>query len=189
MLASSRLFSRQSIRALASVMLISLVSCAAFAGDQLKLEKGFVRLDNGKDLEGWTGNLTGWSVSEGAIQLDAKKAKGNIFSKTAHSTDCTIRLQFRASERADSGVYFHGKQLQVRDYPTAGPKQYAAAAKPAGKWNDLELDITAGVAVVKLNGQVIEKAWKVGGKSDQGIGLQKERGDFDFRFVRVKEKK
>jgi hypothetical protein len=100
-----------------------------------------------------------------------------------------IRLQFRATPGADSGVYIHGNQLQVRDYPKAGPKQYAFAAKPAGEWNDLEFDITDGVAVVRLNGQVIEKAWKIGNNPKRGIGLQRERGDFEFRNIRIKEKK
>jgi hypothetical protein len=159
--------------------------------DDFKLEDGFVRLDNGKDLDGWTGKIDGWSVVEGAIHLDAKKAKGDIYHKTPHTGNCVIRLQFRATKGADSGVYIHGKQLQVRDYPNAGPKEYAAYAKPFGEWNDLEFDITAGVAVVKLNGEEIEKAWKIGGdrKSPRGgIGLQRERGDFDFRYIRIKEK-
>lgn len=158
------------------------------SGDKFELEPDFTRLDNGKDLEGWTGKLDGWSVVDGAIHLDSKKAKGNIYSAKTHSGACVIRLQFRAAKGADSGVFIHGNQLQVRDYPKAGPKQYAFAAKPAGEWNDLEWDITNGVAVVKLNGKVIEKAWKIGGNAKQGIGLQRESGDFDFRFIRMKEK-
>ncbi len=157
--------------------------------DDFQLEEGFTRLANGRDLDGWTGNTAGWSVVDGAIHLDSKAARGNIYSKTTHSRDCIIRLEFRATKRADSGVFIHGAQLQVRDYPTAGPKQYAGAAKPAGEWNALEFDITGGVAVVKLNGETIEKAWKFGSNAKQGIGLQKESGDFDFRRVRVKEKK
>ena len=65
--------------------------------------------------------------------------------------------------------------------------EYAKFAKPAGEWNALEWDVTDGVAIVKLNGKVIEKAWKIG-KRPRGLGLQKERGDFDFRYVRIKEK-
>src|SRR5215469_11430742 len=82
------------------------------------VETGFTRLDNG-------GDLSGWSVQDGAIHLDAKNARGNISFATPHSRNCIIRLQFRATPRADSGVYVHGKQFQVRDYPTAGPKPYA----------------------------------------------------------------
>ncbi|MBI1899787.1 MAG: DUF1080 domain-containing protein [Planctomycetia bacterium] len=157
-------------------------------GEDFKLEDGFTRLDNGKDLEGWTGNTAGWSVAEGAIHLNSKEAKGNIYSASAHGRNCVIRLQFRAAKGADSGVYIHGSQFQVRDYPNAGPKQYAGPCKPAGEWNELEWDVTYGVAVVKLNGEVIEKSFKIGGNAKQGVGLQRESGDFDFRYVRMKGK-
>jgi len=169
--------------------LVLLIPSALATADEFKPEPGFERLDNGKDLTGWTGNKDGWSVVDGAIVLDAKKAKGNIYSEKMHSKNCVIRLQFKATENADSGFFVHGSQLQVRDYPKAGPKEYAAAAKPAGEWNDLEFDITDGVAVVKLNGTVIEPKWKVGPNARQGIGLQKERGDFDFRHIRIMQKK
>jgi len=172
------------------VILAAAITSPAFA-EEFKLEEGFTRLDNGKDLGGWTGKTEGWSVVDGAIHLDAKKARGNIYSEKTHSRNCIIRLEFRATSRADSGVFIHGKQLQVRDYPTAGPKQYAAAAKSAGEWNALEFDITEGIAVVKLNGEVIEKAWKLDANTEKqklGVGLQKERGDFDFRYIRMQEK-
>jgi hypothetical protein len=165
-----------------------LMAGAVPGADEPPAEAGVTRLDNGKDLSGWTGDLPGWSVQEGAIHLDAKNARGNIFFATPHSRSCVVRLQFRATPKADSGVYVHGKQFQVRDYPTAGPKPYAGACKPAGQWNDLEWDITDGVAVVKLNGTVIEPAWPIGAKAASGLGLQKETGDFDFRNIRIKEK-
>ncbi len=170
------------------IAVCALGASAVHAGE-LKLEKGFTRLDNGKNLDGWTGRLEGWSVVDGAIHLDAKKARGSVFSKTTHSKNCIIRLQFRATQRADSGVFIYGKQLQVRDYPNTGPKRYAKSCKPAGQWNDLEWNITDGTAKVRLNGEIIEKAWPIGNKTDRGVGLQKEIGDFDFRYVRLKEKK
>lgn len=176
------------MRALATLVLATAATSCLYAADDFKLEEGFTRLDTGVDLKGWTGNTEGWSVVDGTIHLDAKKAKGNIFAEKTHGGNVIIRLQFRASPNADSGLYVHGNQLQVRDYPKAGPKEYAKPAKPAGEWNDLELDVTDGVAVVKLNGEIIEKAWKIGKDVKKGIGLQKERGDFDFRFVRMKEK-
>jgi hypothetical protein len=157
--------------------------------EDFKLEPGFTRLDNGKDLEGWTGKTDGWSVKDGAIVLEAKKSKGDIYSKATHGKSAVIRMEFRATKGADSGVYIYGKQLQVRDYPNAGPKQYAKAAKPADEWNQLEFDITDGTAVVKLNGEVIEPAWKIGGDAKKGVGLQRERGDFAFRHIRMMEKK
>ena len=170
---------------LIALIALPLVSRGA---DDAPSEEGFTRLDNGKNLDGWTGNKTGWSVRKGVIHLDVKKAKGDIYSTREHGRSCVIRLQFRATRGADSGVYIHGKQLQVRDYPNAGPKEYAKPAKPAGQWNDLEFDITEGTAVVRLNGEVIEKAWKIGDFPKKGIGLQREVGDFDYRNIRIKDK-
>ena len=166
---------------------------------EFKLEPGFVRLDNGKDLSGWypstwrgkdTGNADGWSVADGAIHLDCEKARSHLFSKAKFGPDAIIRLQFRAAKAADSGLCLHGKQFQLRDYPNSLPdtKRYAPHAKPPGEWNDLELEFTDGVGVFKLNGHVIEKQWKLGDDAGLGLGLQREKGDFSFRYVRMKTK-
>jgi hypothetical protein len=183
-------------------MLLALILATPLSAsaEDFKLEPGFVRLDTGKDLAGWypstwrgknTGDADGWSVVEGAIHLDCAQAKSHLFSKKTFSPNAVLRLQYRAAKGADSGLCLHGKQFQLRDYPNSYPdtKKYAPAAKPHGQWNDLELDVTDGVAVIKLNGRVIEKAWKIGDDTDRGLGLQREVGDFDFRYVRLKEKK
>jgi len=184
------------------VFLLSGILAAPFCAlaEEFKLEPGFVRLDNGKDLAGWypstwsgknTGDDAGWSVVDGAIHLDCQRAKGHLFSDKKFSPNAILRLQFRAAKGADSGLCLHGDQFQLRDYPNSYPdtKRYAPHAKPPGEWNDLELDLTDGVAVIRLNGHVIEKAWKIGSDADRGLGLQRERGDFDFRYVRIKEKR
>ena len=168
--------------------------------EDFQLEPGFVRLDNGKDITGWygarwsgekTGDTTGWSVVDGAIHLDSQAAKSQLFNEKTYSRNAVIRLQFRAGRAADSGLCIHGKQFQVRDYPNALPDtgKYAPFANRAGLWNDLELDITDGVAVIRLNGRVIEKAWKSGPDAARGLGLQRELGECDFRYIRLKEKK
>jgi hypothetical protein len=178
--------------------ILAAATCAP-AAEELKLEPGFTRLDNGKDLTGWygsqwsgrpTGNNKGWSVLDGAIHLDVAAGNSHLFHKTTFSPSCIIRLQFRTTKAADSGLCVHGEQFQVRDYINSLPdtQQYAFACKPPGEWNDLELDLTDGVAVIKLNGKVIEKAWRAGKNTKVGLGLQREKGDFDYRFLRIKEK-
>jgi len=168
--------------------------------EPFQLEPGFVRLDNSKDLTGWfgakwsgekTGNTSGWGVVDGAIHLDSEAATSHLFNEKTYSKNAIIRLQFRAGRAADSGLCIHGRQFQVRDYPNALPdtKKYAPFSNRAGEWNDLELDITDGVALIKLNGQVIEKAWKSGTDAARELGLQRELGEFDFRHIRLKEKK
>jgi len=165
---------------------------ATSSAAKFSLERDFVRLDNGQDLTGWKGNIRDWSVVHGAIHLhyNTPPSGGAIFSEKTHSDNVIIRMQFRAAYGADSGVFVHGNQFQVRDYINSYPdtKKYAPYCNPPGRWNDLEFDITNGVAIVKLNGTVIEKNFKIGTNTDLGIGLQKEKGNFDFRFIRLKEK-
>ncbi|MCS7237731.1 MAG: sulfatase-like hydrolase/transferase [Thermoguttaceae bacterium] len=204
-------------RKILSTMLFYLLWAAAFVGGTTfgwgapeepaapsftlpsECEPDFVRLDNGRDLSGWyparasgeeLPDVAGWEVRDGAICLEASRARANLFSRHTHSQNCIIRLQFRASPGADSGVFIHGKQFQVRDYPGSLPdtKRYAPYARPAGEWNELEFDITDGIAVVRLNGQVIERRWPIGERAELGIGLQREVGDFAFRLIRIKEK-
>jgi len=164
-----------------------------------KLEPGFTRLENGKDLTGWfaarwsgqkTGDRRGWSIVDGAIHLDFETATSHLFNEKKYGKNVIIRLQFRAARAADSGLCIHGKQFQVRDYVNSLPDtgKYAPFCNPPGQWNNLEFDISDGIAVIKLNGQVIEEAWETGTAPDVGLGLQRELGDFDFRYVRLKEK-
>jgi len=61
---------------LIALIALPLVSRGA---DDAPSEEGFTRLDNGKNLDGWTGNKTGWSGRKGVIHLDIKKAKGDIY--------------------------------------------------------------------------------------------------------------
>ena len=182
-----------------AAILLGLATPVSLLAGELRLEEGFVRLDNGKDLTGWyasqwsgkpTGDLSGWSVAGGAIRLDCKAATSHLFCKTKHGKNVVIRLQFRAAHGADSGLALHGKQFQVRDYINSEPdtRKYTPFCRPPGEWNDLELDFTGGVAVIKLNGHAIVTGWPIGDAADRGLGLQREVGDFAFRYIRIKEK-
>ena len=51
--------------------------------------------------------------------------------------------------------------------------------------NDLDATSRAALPYAECNGEVIEKAFKVGAKG--GIGLQSEAGKFEFRRIRIKE--
>jgi hypothetical protein len=169
------------------------------AADDFKVEEGFTSLFNGKDLTGWRvgkEDLDGktenankrFQVVEGVIVANAKDANGkggilDLYTTKDFNKDFTLRLEFRAAPRADSGVYIRGKQLQVRDYPTVGP--YKKVKFKEGDWNELEIIVKGQAAECRCNGEVIEPAFKVPAKG--AIGLQAEAGKFEFRRIRVKE--
>lgn len=177
----------------ASVIAVALAVAGASSGqDDFKVEPGYTSLFNGKDLSGWKAgkdNLDGktatankkWHVTDGAIVIDGGGG-GNLYTVAGFNKDFHLKLEFRAAKGADSGLFIRGPQLQVRDYPRAGP--YKKVKFNDGGWNELDITVTGQTAVCKCNGEVIEKAFKAGATG--GIGLQSEGGKFEFRRIRIK---
>ena len=58
----------------------------------------------------------------------------------------TLKLEFRATPNADSGVFIRKPQLQCRDYPLAGPYKTLKNYK-AGDWNELIVVVKDGVPI------------------------------------------
>ena len=95
-----------------------------------------------------------------------------------------LRLEFRATPNADSGVFIRGRQLQCRDYPLAGPYKNLKNYRP-GDWNEIEVAVQDGVAQSLCNGEVLEAAMKV--PATGPIGLEGDRGQMEYRRIRIKE--
>jgi lysophospholipase L1-like esterase len=95
-----------------------------------------------------------------------------------------LRLQFRATPNADSGVYVRGPQLQCRDYLLAGPYTKLQHYR-AQDWNDLEITVKDGVAHATCNGELLEEAMQVPGTGP--IGFEGDRGQMEYRRIRMME--
>ena len=98
--------------------------------------------------------------------------------------DFVLRLQFRATPNTDSGIYVRGPQLQCRDYLLAGPYTKLQHYK-AGDWNDIEITVQGAAAHATCNGEVLEEAMKV--PATGPIGLEGDRGQMEYRRIRLKE--
>lgn len=97
--------------------------------------------------------------------------------------DFTLRLEFRATPNADSGVFLRKPQLQCRDYTVAGPYKKLTKYKPQD-WNELEVVVKGGAARCTCNGEVLEEAFKV--PETGPIGLEGDRGQMEYRRIRIK---
>jgi lysophospholipase L1-like esterase len=97
--------------------------------------------------------------------------------------DFVLRLDFRATPNADSGVFVRGRQLQCRDYPLAGPYKNLRNYR-SGDWNEIEVTVQGGVAHALCNGEVLEAAMKV--PATGPIGLEGDRGQLEYRRIRIK---
>ncbi len=148
-------------------------------GEEEKAQ-GFVPLFNGRDLEGWIGNRTGYRAEDGAIVFDPKAAdRSNIYTAKEYS-DFQFRFEFQLTPGANSGVgirapnsgdaAYVGMEIQVLDdtapiYATLQPYQYHGSVygvipakrgslKPVGEWNAEEIWIKGSRIKITVNGMV-----------------------------------
>lgn len=97
--------------------------------------------------------------------------------------DFTLRLEFRATPNADSGVFLRDPQLQCRDFPLAGPWKDLQKFR-SGDWNQMEVVVRGGEARCTCNGEVLEEAMKL--PESGPIGLEGDRGQMEYRRIRVR---
>jgi hypothetical protein len=175
------------------------VAFAVRAADAPKSEAKEIQLFNGKDLTGW-GYKTGEKF-DGKTESDDKRFSGKDGIITVHPSDkpkdikqlwttavfpndFELRVEFRAAVNADSGIFVRGPQLQCRDYLVAGPYKELKKYKPQ-EWNEIVVIVKGGVAHCTCNGEVLNEAMKV--PATGGIGLEADRGQMEYRNLRLKE--
>jgi lysophospholipase L1-like esterase len=98
--------------------------------------------------------------------------------------DFILKLEFRATPNADSGIFIRGPQLQCRDYLIAGPYKQLKQYKPQD-WNEIVITVKGGEALCTCNGEVLEAAFKV--PATGPIGLEGDRGQMEYRRIRLQE--
>ncbi len=106
-----------------------------------------------------------------------------LWTTREFGSDFTLKLEFRATPNADSGVFIRKPQLQCRDYPLAGPYKELTKYKPQ-EWNELEVVVRGGTARCTCNGELLEAEFKV--PETGPIGLEGDRGQMEYRRIRIK---
>ncbi len=166
-------------------------------------EPGFVSLFNGEDLSGWrygSTELTGitstedgrFMVKDGVLVItgspEAPPKMTEIDTVDSYDSDFTLRFEFRASERANSGLHLRDKvfahQLQIRDYPRVGPYKDLEDYK-TDDWNAIEVVVTGTNARCTCNGELLEEALAI--PQAGPISLQSETNIIEYRNIRIKK--
>ncbi len=173
--------------------------------DKFKMEPGFVSLFNGKDLTGW--GFRNQKTQEKLATFDGKKSSNDgryvainarlvvttppegrrvqqLWTTREFPKNFILKLEFRATPNADSGVFIRRPQLQCRDYVLAGPWKELKKYKPQ-EWNEIVAIVKDGVAHCTCNGEVLNAEFKV--PASGPIGLEGDRGQMEYRRIRVKE--
>lgn len=173
--------------------------------DEFKPEPGFVSLFNGRDLTGW--GFRQKKTLKPLQSFDGKRQSHDgryvalhdrlvvttppegrrvqqLWTTKAFGKDFILKLEFRATPYADSGVFIRRPQLQCRDYRLAGPYKDLKKYRPQD-WNELVVKVKGGVAHCTCNGEVLNASMKV--PTSGPIGLEGDRGQMEYRRIRIKE--
>ena len=194
------------------VALLSVSLATVVHADDWQPEPGFRSLFNGRDLTGWcfrakadrnspgVGDVTEkfdgktessdagrYSARDGILTVNFPKGRERLISQLytveEFPKDFTLKLEFRASVNADSGIFLRKPQLQCRDYLVAGPYKDLKKYKPQD-WNQIEVVVKGGVARCTCNGEVLEAALKL--PETGPIGLEGDRGQMEYRRIQIK---
>ena len=176
---------------------IAASALTAFCADNFKPEPGYVSLFNGKDLTGWgykTNNFDGktqstdgrYTAEDGMLVVNPREPRlmQILWTTREFPKNFNLKLEFRATVNADSGIFIRQPQLQCRDYLVAGPYKDLKKYKPQD-WNEIEVTVKDGVAHCTCNGEVLQDALKV--PVTGPIGLEGDRGRMEYRRIRLKE--
>jgi len=154
-------------------------------------------------------NAAAWPIVDGPVPFDGKTSSPDgrfqaingrlvvttppeprriqqIWTTREFPSDFVLKLEFRATPNADSGVYLRGPQLQCRDYGLAGPFTNLTKYKPQD-WNEMIVTVTNGEAVATVNGEKLDVVTKV--PPTGPIGLEGDRGQMEYRRIRIKTTK
>lgn len=148
---------------------------------QEEINEGFESLFNGKNLDGWQGNLTDYYADNGEMIVDPKMGgHGNIYTAKEYS-DFNFRFEFQLTPAANNGLgiraplegdaAYVGMEIQILDdsdpvYANLHEYQYHGSVygvipakrgfqKPLGEWNTEEVIVKGTHIKVILNGVTI----------------------------------
>ena len=197
---------------LSLVALLSVSFATVVHADDWQPDPGFRSLFNGRDLTGWcfrakadrnatkVGDVTEkfdgktessdagrYSGREGILTVnfpkDQERLIAQLYTVEEFPKDFILKLEFRASVNADSGIFIRRPQLQCRDYLVAGPYKDLKKYK-AQDWNQIEIVVKGKTAHCTCNGEILEAAFAI--PETGPIGLEGDRGQMEYRRIQIK---
>jgi hypothetical protein len=145
--------------------------------------EGFAPLFNGLDLEGWTGDTSGYAAEDGKIVIHPERGSGNLYTVKEYA-DFVLRFEFKLTPAANNGLgvraplegdaAYAAMELQILEdgspiYWGLKPYQYhgsiygvvparRGALKPIGEWNTEEVTVRGPRITVVVNGTTVVDA-------------------------------
>lgn len=148
----------------------------------------FVEITEPVNFDGQTQSNDGRYVAINGRLVVTTPAEGRriqqIWTQEEFGTDFILKLEFRATPNADSGVFIRQPQLQCRDFPRAGPYTDLKDFRTSD-WNELVVTVKGGIATATCNGELLTNDMAV--PATGPIGLEGDRGQMEYRRIRLKK--
>ena len=148
----------------------------------------FVEITEPVNFDGQTQSNDGRYVAINGRLVVTTPAEGRriqqIWTQEEFGTDFILKLEFRATPNADSGVFIRQPQLQCRDFPRAGPYTDLKDFRTRD-WNELVVTVKGGIATATCNGELLTDDMAV--PATGPIGLEGDRGQMEYRRIRLKK--
>lgn len=190
---------------------VALTVGSTLFADDWQPDPGFRSLFSGKDLTGWcfrakvapkapgvgailekfdgktqSSDDGRYSARDGILTVNFPKGKdrlvAQLYTVEEFPKDFVLKLEFRASVNADSGIFIRRPQLQCRDYLVAGPYKELKKYKPQD-WNQIEIVVKGRSARCTCNGEVLEANFAL--PETGPIGLEGDRGQMEYRRIQI----
>ena len=192
--------------------ILALIPVGALRADDWQPDPEFRSLFNGKDLSGWcfrgkvdqksskapailekfegktqSSDNGRYSAKDGILIVNFPKGRERLIAQLdtveEFPRDFVLKLEFRASVNADSGIFLRRPQLQCRDYLVAGPYKMLKKYKPQD-WNLIEVVVKGRTARCTCNEEVLEASFAL--PETGPIGLEGDRGQMEYRHIQIK---
>jgi hypothetical protein len=164
------------------------------AGDDFKIEPGFMLLFNGKNLDGWKEvdgkkeSLKGKSeayngrfkIVDGKLVYDPG-VKGNKYIETEKEFDKDVhfKFDFKPGAKCNNDILFRGTKFDI----IPGNKENKVKE---GEWCTFELIATGDTIVHKINGETARTTKGKAAKASP-FKLRAEFGEIELKNIRCKE--
>ena len=115
---------------------------------------GFVSLFDGKNLDQWTGNTTGYIVKDGVVEVNPSANNGIGIRAPLEGDAAYVGMEIQVLDSEDP------KYKDLHEYQYHGSVYGVIPAKrgyllPTGQWNEEEIEVIGNRVKVTLNGTVI----------------------------------
>lgn len=167
-------------------------------------EPSWVQLFNGKDLDGWQGDVSGWKVAEKTLAPSAQARSIHII-RVYENYDLRLQYRRKAGDFAKILLHYNGGnegpsgkyyELALDDKDKGAPRllrvgtdttsynELPLETAPGPEWNELRIVSDADKLTVHVNGRL--RITATGCQPRKGfIGLSHLRGQTTFRDIRI----